>query len=698
MRLRAGQVVALMAVLVAACGPTTTSTTDSSQSTPEGLPAAAATGSDRPEFSFAAIPFDSAIFGGRTHVESAPMIWSVTAGGPGLVAVGRDGRSAVVWTSTDGISWYRVPHDEAVFGGDEGLDSFEMTDVTVGGPGLVAVGKVRNNHWGGVVWTSRDGFLWSRVPFDEAVFGGVDIRGLSSVTAGGPGLVAIGTEQIGVQIHPVIWTSPDGINWSRAPLDTGSLAEDGVQRIFDVTTGGPGLVAVGSDGTWNDAESAAAVWTSPDGLTWSRVPHDEGVFGGEGGQVMRSVTVGGPGFVAVGVDHAEDLDPFEQHTSEAHGAVWTSPDGISWSRVADQEALSESGNGPRDMWSVTAGGPGLVAVGTSGTEFNAVATTWSSSDGLKWSLSDDQGGPDSSIDHSMLGVANGPRGVVAVGFRSRQGSWGAAVWIEASASTVAAIEAMPTTTTTTTEPPTTTAAPTTTTSIVLAGDTPLLVGLGVLTGVELELYPTDGRAGTIEGERIALLTDQSNPGRFAVGPGIYDVRMSHKGVTVILDNYECDDETCFKPDWRETVWGPIDSLDIALLIIGGVENMHDLTPYLGGIWVDSDQDVLYVSVTGDLTERKDLLRITGLDIDSPHIEVVSANYTLVELEAAKEAMFDDITALAEEFAVVNIRIDVAWNVIVVITTDTNTAPLEDYLAESFLTDSFTVDGGAAQSG
>lgn len=40
----------------------------------------------------------------------------------------------------------------------------------------------------------------------------------------------------------------------------------------------------------------ASVWTSADGITWSRVPHGDAVFGnGE----MCSVTVGGPGLVAV---------------------------------------------------------------------------------------------------------------------------------------------------------------------------------------------------------------------------------------------------------------------------------------------------------------------------------------------------------------------------------------------------------------
>ena len=66
--------------------------------------------------------------------------------------------------------------------------------------------------------------------------------------------------------------------------------------IGAVAVGGPGLVAVGSNG------GDAAVWTSADGQTWSRVPDDEAVFGGPGIQGMSDVVVGGPGFVAVGRD------------------------------------------------------------------------------------------------------------------------------------------------------------------------------------------------------------------------------------------------------------------------------------------------------------------------------------------------------------------------------------------------------------
>jgi hypothetical protein len=59
--------------------------------------------------------------------------------------------------------------------------------------------------------------------------------------------------------------------------------------MLSVTTGGPGLVAVGTDGypyIGNSGQLSefpdelavdAAVWTSPDGLVWTRVPHNEAI-------------------------------------------------------------------------------------------------------------------------------------------------------------------------------------------------------------------------------------------------------------------------------------------------------------------------------------------------------------------------------------------------------------------------------------
>ncbi|MFQ5967864.1 MAG: hypothetical protein ACE5MI_09665 [Acidimicrobiia bacterium] len=321
-----------VALVVAACG------------TAAGPPSSEA-------ISWSRVPHDEAIFGGAGVQRMA----SVTAGGPGLVAVGSvgpvDDADAAVWTSLDGLNWSRVTHDEAALGGER---SQRMTSVTVGGPGLVAVGWDRSGgDQDAAVWTSPDGIAWFRIPHDEAALGGEGSQRLASVTSGGPGLVAVGSDRSGGDVDAAVWTSPVGIVWSRVPHSEAVFGGEDSQDMRGVTAGGEELVAVGSDRSGGDQD--AAVWTSPDGITWSRVPHDEAVFGGEGFEFIVSVTSGGPGLVAVGRDGLGDAD----------AAVWTSPDGLTWSRVPHDEAVF-GGVGRHGMRSVTAGGPGLVAVGEEG--------------------------------------------------------------------------------------------------------------------------------------------------------------------------------------------------------------------------------------------------------------------------------------------------------------------------------------------
>jgi len=169
--------------------------------------------------------------------------------------------------------------------------------VTVGGPGLVAVGM----DWSGpdadaAVWTSVDGLTWTRVPVDEEVFGGSGHQAINGVTAAGPGLVAVGTERSARQ-QSVVWTSVDGLTWTRVARDeSGSL--DGGQ-MNSVVVGDAGLVAVGWIGWVGGPSSDAAVWTSVDGFIWSRVPHDEEAIGK--GLMWDLVNID-RGLLAVGTD------------------------------------------------------------------------------------------------------------------------------------------------------------------------------------------------------------------------------------------------------------------------------------------------------------------------------------------------------------------------------------------------------------
>ena len=449
MRNRASLTLALM-LLTVGCGvdrtvePTTTSgpritTTATSQAPTTAVTSRPVTTETsmtsttvaEPGLMWARVPHDAAVFGDSSYDQG---MHGLVIGGPGLVAVGSDespgdygyrDQDAAVWTSADGLAWARVPHDEAVFGGScpqntYGLNcSQAMYGVVAGGPGLVAVGYEADSpgmEENAAVWTSVDGLNWRRVPRDEAVFGGPDNQGMENVTAGGPGLVAVGYDESGGDRDAAVWTSVDGLTWRRVPHDEAIFGGAGWQAMESVAAGGPGLVAVGYDAS----DRGAAVWTSTDGVAWTPVPYDDAVFGSSR---MESVAAAGPGLVAVGSDSSGG-DP--------DGAVWTSADGLSWIRVPPDEAVF-GGPGWEEMYGVAAAGLGVIAVGheRSGDDWNAVV--WTSADGLTWTRARSDGGDFGGwYDQGMYAVAAGGPGVVAVGYADGQGIYAetnAAVWV-----------------------------------------------------------------------------------------------------------------------------------------------------------------------------------------------------------------------------------------------------------------------------
>lgn len=245
---------------------------------------------------------DGAIAGSDASIPDAPdaVINDVTVGGPGFIAVGGRGGAPAVWTSTDGLRW--TPADALDGAFDEGV---WIGSITVGGPGFVAVGAVA----GGNVWTSVDGTEWSRVPHDPAVFRGESYGSMSIVFAGGPGLVAVGgesaaaDESLGERFRTVLWTSVDGQTWTRLPEEQHGL--DGyARRVVDT---GSEFIAVGS------RRGDAAIWTSVEGLTWDSITDES--FGGPKEEHIGDVIVTSTGMVSVGTTDISDLD-------DGVAAVW----------------------------------------------------------------------------------------------------------------------------------------------------------------------------------------------------------------------------------------------------------------------------------------------------------------------------------------------------------------------------------------
>lgn len=266
------------------------------------------------------------------------------SGDAGLVAVGTDGESAAAWSSVDGEVWRRAAHDEAVFDGS-GEQRMDAVTVRSGGAGWVAVGSSAGGDGadgGGdgldaAVWQSLDGLAWTRVPDDGALGGPGDQR-LVDVVAGPGGLVAVGSDGESA----AAWTSIDATTWT--PVDLGLGQGSGIAPGPEVglltvgSTGGDGLEGMvwrsGDAAAWEGVEGGelsgpldqelaavavveevavavgrtnlgggddAAAWASGDGgITWTRSPHLEEVFGGDQAQRMLDLATLEGLVVAVG--------------------------------------------------------------------------------------------------------------------------------------------------------------------------------------------------------------------------------------------------------------------------------------------------------------------------------------------------------------------------------------------------------------
>jgi hypothetical protein len=277
---------------------------------------------------------------------------AAVADGRRVVAVGRVGNDAAAWVSDDaGITWERAPAIDALHEPPAAV----MTSVSTKPDGGYVAGG-----WTGLFtqpvralfWTSPDGLTWTRGAEDP----GLDDARVLAIARGPSGLVAVGTTGIeGRPTGSAAWTSTDGHRWERV-TDAPTL-EAGL--MLGLSTGGHGFVAVGSD---LDAEQAA-VWRSTDGRDW-QAAGGQSSFDNYGLKIsMADVTAAGPGLVAVG--------HFLFGTQFPEGAVWSSPDGVSWTRAPDVPALGQG-----RLQAVIGDGERVVAVGTVGAPDSYIPTVW----------------------------------------------------------------------------------------------------------------------------------------------------------------------------------------------------------------------------------------------------------------------------------------------------------------------------------
>lgn len=252
-------------------------------------------------------------------------MWRAAAGGPGLVGVGSDSSGgdldAAVWLSADGREWERVPHDEGLFGGP---GNQHMNTIVAGGPGFVAVGwDASGGDLDAAVWTSVDGVTWERAGGPDAGFSGPGEQFINKVTVGGPGLVAVGADGRAGTSDAAVWLSSDGAAWERVTGE--ALRGPGTQRLRGIAIGAGTMVAVGFDSGSEGADAAA--WFSADGRAWQRVP--QASLARPGDDQMAMAVPGGPGFLAAGFAGSDGGDSQAAVWTSADGASWSlDPSGV----------------------------------------------------------------------------------------------------------------------------------------------------------------------------------------------------------------------------------------------------------------------------------------------------------------------------------------------------------------------------------
>lgn len=169
-------------------------------------------------------------------------------------------------------------------------------------------------------------------------------------------IVTAGSELSDGQVRQQFYVSADGgASWRLAQVRAPAGGESPLGGAATRIAGGPaGWLAVGP----------RAIWTSRDGLTWTRTAAHGITPRHPAGQV-RVLTATASGFAAGGADGTR-------------GAVWVSRDGMSWRRP--RLALGP-GETLRDIYSAAAHGPATVIAGTVARGPATYAGGWLSTDG-----------------------------------------------------------------------------------------------------------------------------------------------------------------------------------------------------------------------------------------------------------------------------------------------------------------------------
>jgi len=246
--------------------------------------------------------------------------------------------------------------------------------------------------------SSADGLHWTAGrPMD--IDGLTDVVDITQVVEGPSGLLAVGYHPPatcgGPSTVEALWTSPDGLSWTRVQPPAYFTSAS----VYTVDAGSTGYIA---SGTLKDGVTQA-VWLSADGRSWRQVPLTKATFGNF---VVDGATDFAAGYVVSGtvVSNGGCGSGADLFTP----SLWWSANGTSWTRSKLTGAAPAS-----DAWVTVSriSDHALMAIASRWDQASQtyVPLVWVTTDGRTWNLVKS---PSSMLSTEVL--TNGQRGLLVL--------------------------------------------------------------------------------------------------------------------------------------------------------------------------------------------------------------------------------------------------------------------------------------------
>lgn len=403
---------------------------------------------------------------GQSWLPSSPIpevqgdkIAALTATGSGFLAAGANipggdaaKATAVIWLSSNGTTWQRVPASKLALPGAGQV--LGITHVAANGNVIVMSGTL--SRGGSGAWRSANGgTTWTAAAIPTTGGGNATIAGLAPLKGG---FVAIRAADIGGLVGADAYISADGAAWRRSASIT---TANGAPLTLGPVSGGPGGAVV-----TGEAEGLLIAFISADGVTWAgtnvinRAPAEtvSGAALTASGQALISGTSAGqaaerqpvlsaigpqggpdqidlravPGAtipeIAVNAIAASGAAQVAAGSADGLPALWASTDGgETWARAVGTTPAVLDRGGLEQLTSVTHGAAGWLAVGGAADGTKAGPIVVGSPDGQTWTA-EDGAAPFTGAGLTVRSAAAGQDGYVIVGTQAAGGTTIAAAW------------------------------------------------------------------------------------------------------------------------------------------------------------------------------------------------------------------------------------------------------------------------------